>query len=263
MRTDRNAPFADRRRRVARARSRSASSSARDPRPCCASDRRRTPWRLHVRATRPVGYTTCERERACGRPSPHQSGRRPHAPPARPAAIATISDVWHLAPSAGSARSSACTSRVSAVSESVIELFPPHTCQQRLVPQAREQRPRGIGSAFGCVMDDSNRQGDRGDVDATGVHQPDPFARTRPDADAPGVPGQAVSGAAAGPAPDTPVTTVVEDERGRQLEYAKPASAERTERPEEQAKSPAGIPRQPDQLERDARIPRPAITSED
>lgn len=49
--------------------------------------------------------------------------------------------------------------------------------------------------------------------------------RTRPDADAPGVPGDTVSGAAAGPAPDTPVTTIAEDERGTQVERARPAPA--------------------------------------
>jgi hypothetical protein len=127
-------------------------------------------------------------------------------------------------------------------------------------------------------MDDNERRGDVGHIDTIGVHQPDPFARTRPDADSVGVPGETVSGAAAGPAPDTPVTTIVEDERGRQIEYAKPASVPRAEPADEQtaddlarrggavktgALTPAGTPKPPDLLGSEIKIPRPAVTSED
>jgi hypothetical protein len=63
-------------------------------------------------------------------------------------------------------------------------------------------------------------------VDATGTHQPDPFARTRPDADAVGVPGETASAAAAGPVPGTAVTSIQEDERGVQVETAAPSTGE-------------------------------------
>ena len=65
---------------------------------------------------------------------------------------------------------------------------------------------------------------------------------------------------------------------GRGMDRPEPASPERTGRPEEQAEgdrasrggaaktgvlTPAGAPRPPDRLEREARIPRPTVTSED
>jgi hypothetical protein len=127
-------------------------------------------------------------------------------------------------------------------------------------------------------MDEKKRDQGPGQVDTSGTHQPDPFARTRPDADAVGVPGETASGAAAGPAPDTPITTIAEDERGTQVEYARPASeqnggpaTDQTENGQARggggvktgALTPAGTPRQPDRLEIEARIPRPSVTRED
>lgn len=70
----------------------------------------------------------------------------------------------------------------------------------------------------------AKRRDSIGRVDASGTHQPDPFERTRPDADAVGVPGETASAAAAAPAPDTPVTTIYEDEQGTQVHGVRPAS---------------------------------------